>query len=164
MGALDDTALQALGQCNILVEAATLGIIGIRRSHTMGTKALGVCFRVRGQAASLATGHKHEVRTDTILLKQFGFFRVFAGMFRTKQVRGIIGTKRQDMCTTWVHLGESLYSSPLHFVEELLQNVDDCRYGIGVVPTFCAHINRCNATFCHNRTLHLIIKDNLQDT
>ncbi|CAK8993193.1 Protein NO VEIN (Protein EMBRYO DEFECTIVE 2597) [Durusdinium trenchii] len=56
---------------------------------------------------------------------------------------------RSSLCGGLRQLGEQLYTSPVHFIDELLQNADDCSYG-SEEPTFKIDATQSSATFTYN--------------
>eukprot|EP01117_Protostelium_nocturnum_P013720 TRINITY_DN5152_c0_g1_i1.p1 TRINITY_DN5152_c0_g1~~TRINITY_DN5152_c0_g1_i1.p1 ORF type:complete len:2262 (+),score=526.63 TRINITY_DN5152_c0_g1_i1:103-6888(+) len=55
-------------------------------------------------------------------------------IFQLKSEREHLTLMRRSICGSLKHLGSDLYSSPLHFLHELVQNADDNRYAPGSQP------------------------------
>ncbi|PRP83579.1 hypothetical protein PROFUN_09128 [Planoprotostelium fungivorum] len=58
-----------------------------------------------------------------------------------KRERDELKGMRKSICGSLKHLGADLYSSPIHFLHELVQNADDNRYSPDITPTLTLLVN-----------------------
>eukprot|EP00439_Symbiodinium_sp_Y106_P005072 s3043_g1.t1 len=73
-----------------------------------------------------------------------------AFLLRLAKRRDGVRALRPSLCGALRQLGESLYTSPVHFVDELLQNADDCAYPAEDDPSFTMSLSVTEARFSYN--------------
>eukprot|EP01117_Protostelium_nocturnum_P014424 TRINITY_DN5485_c0_g1_i2.p1 TRINITY_DN5485_c0_g1~~TRINITY_DN5485_c0_g1_i2.p1 ORF type:complete len:1160 (+),score=445.11 TRINITY_DN5485_c0_g1_i2:744-4223(+) len=79
-------------------------------------------------------------------------------IFQLKEEREKQTWMRKSICGSLKHLGAELYSSPLHFLHELVQNADDNSYSDSVIPILEFRITPTHL-YIHNNERGFIPRD-----